>query len=285
MDKSDPKNIIIKHYRALRKLIIIINKDFETEAIHQLRVEYKKLRAFLRMISNEKSSQEKIKIPGKLKKAYVIAGSIRDLQLQQKSIPGLTTAVTKKTKSYLKILGHQVRILQPQFRNISLDKAIDKCIKKTEKLILEKINTIVAGRFVDNNCAAIISIITGKNFNDANMHAVRKHMKDIFYTIQKLESAGVEINFQSGEILNAEKKYFDELLEKFGNLQDKCTSIALLDEHWIHPLGKADKEILMRIRNVFIVERDVIKKVLIQRLEHEIVLHLEKLKNLNFLTV
>ena len=279
MDKSDPKNIIIKHYRALRKLIITINKDFETEAIHKLRVEYKKLRAFLRMISNEKPSQEKIKIPHKLKKAYAIAGSIRDLQLQQKSITGITTAVAKETKSYLKKLRRQVRILQPQFRNIPLDKTIDKRIKKTEKLILEKINTIVAGRFVDNNCAAIVSIITGKNFNDANMHAIRKHLKDIFYTIQKLESAGAEINFQSGEILNAEKKYFDELLEKFGNLQDKSTSISLLEEHRIRPLGKADNEILMRIRNVFIAERDTLKKAIIQRLEHEIIPHLEKFKN------
>ena len=46
--------------------------------------------------------------------------------------------------------------------------------------------------------------------------------------------------------LNRKRKYFDDLLEEFGNLQDKSTSIALLDEHWIHSLSLPDKEFLMQ---------------------------------------
>ncbi len=190
MDKSDPKNIITKHYRSLHKLITIVNKDFETESIHKLRVEYKKLRAFLRMLSTENASQKKIKIPRKLKKAYAIAGSIRDLQLQHKTILAFAGKEKKRIKSYLKLLEHQVRILQAQFRDIPVKKAISKWIKKTGASTLEKINVTIAGRFINNNCMAIIAIITSGNFSDANMHDVRKHLKDIFYTIQKLESAG-----------------------------------------------------------------------------------------------
>ena len=285
MDKSDPKNIIKKHYRALHKLIIIVNKDFETEAIHQLRVEYKKLRAFLRMISEEKEKQEKIKIPRKVKKAYAVAGSIRDLQLQHKNMSAITGEHTKKIKPYLKLLDHQVRILKPQFRHIPLDKAIDKCTKETGGLILEKVNTIVAGRFINNNCLAITAIITSGNFSDLNMHTIRKHLKDIFYTMQKLESAGEEIKFHAIEILHPEKNYLDTLLEEFGNLQDKITSISLLDEHWLRPLGKANREILLSIKDTLIAEHNAIKKAIIQRLEHEIVPHLEKLNNLNACTI
>ena len=208
MDKSDPKNIIKKNYRALHKLIIIVNKDFETEAIHKLRVEYKKLRAFLRMISNEMPPHKKIKIPGKLKKAYAIAGSIRDLQLQQKSVLGITGEREKKIKSYLKLLEHQVRILQSQFRDTPVEKSIIKSIEKTGKLTFEKINTIVAGKFIDDNCAAVISIITSQNFNDTNMHATRKYLKDIFYTMQKLENAAAEINFNNGDVFKPEKEIF-----------------------------------------------------------------------------
>ncbi len=283
MDKSDPKNIIKKYYRTLHKLVIIVNKDFETEAIHKLRVEYKKLRAFLRMISTENSSQKKIKIPEKLKKVYAIAGSIRDLQLQQKSMLTITGESTKKTKSYLKLLEHQVSILQSQWRDVPLEKTIIKSLKKTDEIVFGKINPIAAGRFINNNCTAIAAIITGRNFSDVNMHVIRKYLKDIFYTIQQLENVEDEIKFNSIEIL--EKKYLDKLLEEFGNLQDKNTSISLLDEHWLHPLGKASREILIRIKNVFISERDVLTKALIQRLEHEIIPHLEKLKNVKVCTV
>ena len=192
MDKSDPKNIIIKHYRALHKLIKTIDKDFEAEAIHKFRVEYKKLRAFLRMVSEEKEEQLKIKIPGKLKKAYAVAGSIRDLQLQHKSILTIAGEQAKKIKPYLKLLQHQIKILQPHFRTIPLNTTIDKRIKETRELIPGKIDLIAAGKFVANNCTAIRSIINSKNFNDKNMHAIRKHLKDIFYTVQKLESAAGE---------------------------------------------------------------------------------------------
>ena len=149
MDKSDPKNIITKHYRSLHKLITIVNKDFETESIHKLRVEYKKLRAFLRMLSTENASQKKIKIPRKLKKAYAIAGSIRDLQLQHKTILAFAGKEKKRIKSYLNLLEHQVRILQPQFRDIPVKKAISKWIKKTGASSLEKISVAIAGRFIE----------------------------------------------------------------------------------------------------------------------------------------
>lgn len=285
MDKSDPKNIIKKHYSTLDKFIKLVNEDFETEAIHKLRVEYKKLRAFLRMISTENSSQKKIKIPGKLKKVYAIAGSIRDLQLQQKSMLTITGESTKKTKSYLKLLEHQVSILQSQWRDVPLEKTIIKSLKKTDEIVFEKINAIAAGRFINNNCTAIAAIITGRNFSNLNMHVIRKYLKDIFYTIQQLENAEDEIKFNSIEIFYAEKKYLDKLLEEFGNLQDKNTSITLLDEHWLYPLDKAGREILIRIKNVFITERDVLTKALIQRLEHEIIPPLEKLKNVKVCTV
>ncbi|HEX7458409.1 MAG TPA: CHAD domain-containing protein, partial [Ginsengibacter sp.] len=173
MDKSDPKNIIKKHYRKLIKLITIVNKHFETESIHELRVEYKKLRAFLRMISEEKDAEQKIKIPGKLKKAYHIAGSIRDLQLQCKSILAITEEETKKPKSYLKLIEQQIKKLKPEFSDIPLAKTIKKSIKKTGELTVEKINIIQSGKFINNNCTAIMAIITSRNFDDVNMHAIR----------------------------------------------------------------------------------------------------------------
>lgn len=53
MDAEQITKITNAHYRKLNKHLKKITEDFDAEAIHQFRVEYKKLRAFLRMISQE----------------------------------------------------------------------------------------------------------------------------------------------------------------------------------------------------------------------------------------
>ena len=281
MDKSDPKNIIKKHYRKLIKLITIVNKHFKTESIHELRVEYKKLRAFLRMISEEKDAEQKIKIPGKLKKAYHIAGSIRDLQLQCKSILAITEEETKKPKSYLKLIEQQIKKLKPEFSDIPLKKTIKKSIKKTGELTVEKINIIQSGKFINNNCTAIMAIITSRNFDDVNMHAIRKHLKDIFYTMQELEDINNETEFNTRAIAKEEIEYFDQLLEEIGNFQDKCTSIALLDDNWLYSLNSANRQILKGIKETFIADKYTIKNDLINKLQHEIIPHLQVFQNID----
>jgi CHAD domain-containing protein len=281
MDKSDPKNIIKKHYRKLNKIIKIVNEHFETESIHQLRVEYKKLRAFLRMISEEKDSGQKIKIPGKLKKAYHIAGSIRDLQLQCENIFAITKEETKKPESYLNLLQKEIKKLQPRFSNIPLEKAITESVKKADELLSEEMSTIHPGKFINNNCTAIIAIIISRNFTDVNMHAIRKHLKDIFYTIQKPKDVNQEIKLYTPGILNTEKKYFDELLEEFGNLQDKVTSLILLQEQWLHSLNTSDRQILFRIKRNIAIDKKKIRSSIINKLLNEIIPHLQVFKNVD----
>ena len=86
MNQEQIKHIINNHYRKLKKHIKKVSEDFDVEAIHQFRVEYKKLWAFLRMISQQQETAGEINVSKKLKKGYNISGSIRDLQLQQQRI-------------------------------------------------------------------------------------------------------------------------------------------------------------------------------------------------------
>src|SRR5690349_24742219 len=75
-----------------KELVHIIDKRFESfsknwngmhnlqlDAVHDWRVDYKKLRAVLRLASEE---DEKIEIPLSLKDVYTISGEIRDRQMQ-----------------------------------------------------------------------------------------------------------------------------------------------------------------------------------------------------------
>lgn len=275
MIKSATKNIINLHYRKLNKFIKIVSKHFEPESIHQLRVEYKKQRAFLRMISEEKDEKEKIKIPGKLKKAYHIAGEIRDLQLQHQRILVLKKEETIPPEAYLQLLEQHIKKLKPEFSGIPLKKTIKKTIKKAGKLTVEKISTAHPDKFIDKNCAAIIAIITSSNFSDLDIHTVRKHLKDIFYTIHELEGVDEQIKFSSSAITNDEMEYFDQLLEEMGNFQDKCISITFLNEQWLYSLNSADQQILKEIKEIFTADKCEIKNDLVIKLQNELIPHLQ----------
>ena len=86
MNQEQIKHITNNHYRKLKKQTKTVAEEFDMEAIHQFRVEYKKLRAFLRIISLQHETAGEIKFPKKLKRGYNIIGSVRDLQLQQQRI-------------------------------------------------------------------------------------------------------------------------------------------------------------------------------------------------------
>ena len=99
MNQEQIKHITNNHYRKLKKHIKKVSEDFNLEAIHQFRVEYKKLRAFLRMILQDHVTAGEIKISKKLKKGYNISGSIRDLQLQQQRILEVIKQELKKPQA------------------------------------------------------------------------------------------------------------------------------------------------------------------------------------------
>lgn len=275
MGKSAIKNIIIIHYRHLNKFIKKVNKHFEPESIHQLRVEFKKLRAFLRMISAENEGRKKIKLAGRLKRGYRIAGEIRNLQLHHQRMLAIKEEETKPAEVYLKILEQNINKLKPKFSDIPLKKTIKKSIKKAEELNGKKINTRCAAKFIEKNCATIIAIIASGNFADVNMHAIRKYLKDIFYTIHVLENAKEEIKFSNTSITNDEMKYFDGLLEELGNFQDRVTSLALLNEQCLNLLSADDRQLMTGIKEMLTADKYAMKDNLVIKLQNELIPHLQ----------
>ncbi|WP_202552057.1 CHAD domain-containing protein [Ginsengibacter hankyongi] len=275
MTESEIRNIINNHYRQLNKFIRKVNKHFEPESIHRLRVEYKKLRAFLRMISVENDCGKKIKISKKLKNAYHVAGEIRDLQLQHQRMLAIKTKEINPTGAYHQLLERNINKLKGEFASISLKKAINKSIKKAKVLDGKKINSICGVKFIEDNCAAIVAIIISGNFTDANMHVIRKRLKDVFYTIHVFEDAKNELKFCGSAITKAEMEYFDGLLEELGNFQDQITSLALLNDEWLNLLSTDDRQVLIAIKDKFSSDKNAIKNGIVIKLQSEIRPHLQ----------
>ena len=86
MKKKLLQNIIHKHSRKLKKHIKKAGINFDEDSIHQFRVSYKELRAFLRMVLLEHTDAGKANMPKYFKQAYRLSGAIRDEQLLKQQL-------------------------------------------------------------------------------------------------------------------------------------------------------------------------------------------------------
>ena len=97
MIKPNAEHIIRVFFKRLRRYAGEIKKEGSAKAIHLFRVEIKKLRAFLRLLSLGLKKEDALKLPPKIKKMYRYAGKVRDRQLHYKR---MKAAIKKKRTTF-----------------------------------------------------------------------------------------------------------------------------------------------------------------------------------------
>ena len=271
MNKEQIKHITNIHYRKIKKHLKRIAEDFDAEAIHEFRVEYKKLRAILRMIARENETAGELKISKKLKKAYTISGSMRDLQLQQQRILEATKQEPKKPQAYLNLLQKEIDNLKPEQAEICLEDPVAESKKKTNASIPDEFQVTGLHSFIQKKWMAINAIIVSGHFSDDNIHAIRKSLKDLFYNLKIYK--GVEFNILSQRIWRGkDEKYFNQHLDELGKFQDKCMAIALLKSYWLNSLNTYNRELLERVKKVWIKDKVAMKQMLVKKLKADSVM-------------
>ena len=270
MKREQIKYITNNHYRKLRKHIKRFAEDFDVEAIHEFRVEYKKLRAILRMIARENETAGELKISKKLKKAYTISGSIRDLQLQQQRILEATKQEPKKPQAYLNLLQKEINNLKPEQAEIYLEDPVAESKKKTDGSIPDEFQVTGFNSFIQKKWMSINAIIVSGHFSDDNIHVIRKSLKDLFYNLKIYKR--VELDILSLSVWKGkDEKYFNQLLDELGKFQDKCMAIALLKSYWLNSLNTYNRELLERVKKVWIKDKVAMKQMLVKKLKADIV--------------
>ncbi|MEP7375720.1 MAG: CHAD domain-containing protein [Chitinophagaceae bacterium] len=269
MDKYQIKHITNNLYRKLKKHVKNVAEDFDVEAIHQFRVEYKKLRAFLRMLSQQEEEAGEINISKTLKKAYTISGSVRDLQLQQPRMEEATRQEQKKPQAYFILLQKEIEKLKPELSEILSDNPVNGSKKKTDAAIPNEFSLDSFKNFVQQKWAAVYAIIRSGHFSDDNVHEIRKNLKDLFYNVKPYK--GTEYEILSVSILKGkDEKYFTRLLEELGSFQDRCVAIALLKSYWIVSLNTYNRELLDRVKKMWLKDKLRMKQLLVKKMKAEI---------------
>ena len=80
MKREALEQVVDKHISNIEKHSNKLPGSFEEEDIHDLRLNYKKVRAFMRLLQVEKDAS-RLHIPDKLRSLYHHCGTVRDWQL------------------------------------------------------------------------------------------------------------------------------------------------------------------------------------------------------------
>jgi len=269
MHRGQVHHISKRRYKKLQEQCKKVVKHCTIENIHQFRVEYKKMRSFLRMISHNKKAGKEIKIPEKIKKAYRVSGAIRDLQLQRGRITNAVKGVHEKPRAYLTLLQKKINDLKPALCEILLTKSITENRKKTDAADLRKLSLTDFKLFAQKKWEIIYSIIATGHFIDDNLHSIRKHLKDLFYNLKLYKGIEYE-KLLSSAVRGKDEPYFHQLISELGNFQDNCTALTLLQLYPQKDPNKYNRQITGYLKKIWQKEKAGRKRLLVQQLTSDI---------------
>lgn len=171
------------------KKLQIMKKSFDMDAIHDMRVATKKMRAVLRFLEfiNLGFSAKKHLKP--IKKVYKAAGKIRDAQVQQELAESYEITMNTDFDELIHYLERKEVQHQKKYSDKLADTSIKK-IKKRRKKIKKKIAKLSNKKANKQEEAFLIRSMQKinellKNTDDPeNLHEIRKVFKDMNYVMQ-----------------------------------------------------------------------------------------------------
>lgn len=253
MKRRELEAVVQKHSGRIAKYGEQIPGAFAADDIHELRVEYKKLRAFLRLLQLDPDAGHHLGMPDKVKTMYRSAGAVRDLQL---FIPGLL-AYTENER--ITVPAYERQLQQQLFRakerlveaieTIHFDKVFEPVLDKLPAYLQDA----TIRKFIHRKIAAIQIILLAVD-KEEELHAIRKHLKDIFYIIRIFENDwGLSFPIAAWR----SEKALNEATTSLGDFNDRCIALSLLEEEQLEALPGEEKELLRQWRQVLLQEKEV----------------------------
>lgn len=263
MKRQALEEVVDKHISNIEKYSKRLPGKFDKEDIHDLRVNYKKVRAFTRLLLIEKDTGD-LHIPHKLKTLYQNAGKVRDMQLFLDELHQLPVVFQ---------LPHSNSHWN---RKLFADK--EEAVTAIEDVRFKKIISLLTGdlpkelhdatlkKFLHQKVAAIHILLLAAD-DEHDLHSIRKQLKDIIYVIRIFESDwGI-----SFPIKGWNEKPLSDMASLLGDFNDRCLAISLLQSGYNG--NENENAVLKQLENAWQQEKasqqnELLQKVRELKIEH-----------------
>jgi CHAD domain-containing protein len=218
--KPDRINKVLRDkVKEIRKHSENIGGDFDKDTIHKFRVAVKMLRSFLRLLSTG-NDEPIVKLPGKFKRMYQVAGAIRDAQLELEKLAEDEATLPV----YQHKLQNDIERHKKEWDNHYSKKVIQKLKKRMSELDYVSLHPDVVASFFNDRIGSVAKTSAAKSPTNAQLHDMRKQLKDLVYTAKLFKT---EWENAYAEIAKMPMKKIDGLTVRIGDYNDE----RLIFEH------------------------------------------------------
>jgi len=234
---------------------------FDKEDIHELRVNYKKLRAFVRLLQEDPDAGKHLAVPDDIKEVYQAGAKVRDRQLfldfLHKSIKDPTTLMPQFASGINRELFKTKEKLVLAIEETSFKDGEAKLKKSLPSFLHDE----AIHRFVHRKVAAVQLILLSLE-NDEDLHGIRKHLKDLLYVIRIFEQEwGISFPIHAWK----SEKALSDITTALGDYNDLSITVGFLDDSTINELPEEEKSVLLGLKEKSCTQKSVLQGQLLNK--------------------
>lgn len=260
MKGRELEKVADKYLKSLEKYCKRIPGTFTIEDVHDLRVDYKRLRAFIRLCKEEAHTRS-LDIPEQLREVYRAAGGVRDHQL-------FLAKISLFAKVQYALPGFTQCLQQQLFREKEeLVKKIEKAdwgkIRKSIESALPSVLHDAAIRQFVNRKVASIHILMLAAEKEEDLHEVRKNLKDLIHAARIFDH-DLLIPFPFPAWKN--EKPIHDMAVKLGDFNDECITLSFLESSCQENIAIEERDSINAWRTMQTQQVEAGKKKLLQEI-------------------
>lgn len=231
----------------------LINKPIHTytsDTFHELRVEIKKLNAFIDLIKFCATDFKPKKTAKPFKRLFRQAGKVRELQLQEEMIKKYHTG--SSLKNYITGLK-RMRLKEQQTYFLLLNKKNTNRLKNNFPKIISSLPAVTnkkAHKYLEQKNKAIQKLINQSTLQTDHVHELRKQLKNLNYNMKSL-------SMEAQNKPSSEKDDLPELLGEWHDFQvmiqhlKKSVDAGIIDPKEIVQLEKLKTKLMSKSDRLF----------------------------------
>lgn len=237
MKRAKIKKLIDKKVQGAIRPCRDVCVDFDKETIHKFRVAVKVIRSFLRLYRMQANDSHP-KIPKSFKKLYLIAGSIRDKQLELEQLGEKKELLPLYTQRLRNQLAQQK---QQWIKNYS-EKVLHKVTKRLTSYDYSRLPSGSLDSFIENKIGFIGELGQKSRVTDEELHTIRKDFKDVIYNTKLANKKWKEANKKNWTL---PAKQLDHLSAEIGDFNDDRIMLGRLQSFSSKAL-KPDEQLMIK---------------------------------------